>query len=145
MDYRVFPRVYFFMLLANIGFFVIGSWMAEEGASITEPFTGSNVTSIDQPNFYNGTDQTNTSLGNLTNPAQTGTNSTGDPISFDWFTDYIEVALVSLQILFAIATGGFIADFVAVFNFPAYFVQAIYGAIGFLAVLWVAYFITGKG
>ncbi len=145
MDYRVFPRVYFFLLLANIGFFIIGSFVATEGASITEPFTGANVTSVEQLNFYNGTDQSGTTLGNLTNPSQTGTNSTGGDETFDWFTDYIEVALVSLQILFGIATGAFIADFLSIFNFPDYFIQAIYGAIGFLAVLWVAYFITGKG
>jgi len=144
MDYRVFPRLYFFFILVNIGFLFVNSGL---GITAQTPFgaDNTNFTSVQTPNFFNGTNNTGTLTANMTDPSQTGTNSTGDPVSFDWFTDYIEVSLNALQFLWLLVSGGFLGNFILQLGAPDYFVTGIYTIVGFLTMLWIAYQILGKG
>ena len=113
------------------------------GVNSVSPF-GTNMTEVDTPNFFNGTSNANTFTDNMTDPAQRGINNMTQVKLFDWFTDYIDVALVNLQFMWNLISGGFISAFLNVIGFPAYFINALYLIIGFAMFLWIGYKVTGK-
>lgn len=131
------------MIFINAGFFAVNSGLGIEA----QTGFGQNVTSVDTENFINFTDNSNTLIANATNPSQTGSNSTGQNPTFDWFTDYIEVTLVSLQFAWNLVTGQFLGAFInAVYaGAPQWVTTFFYAPIGFVAFIWVLYQVTGKG
>lgn len=140
IDFRTFPLLYGFLILINVSFGIINSGLEINSLS---PF-GSNLTQVDSPNFYNASNNANTLTANMTNPAQRGINNASQILQFDWFVDFIDVALASLQFSWLLISGGFINDFFDVINYPQYFINALYIIIGLCAMIWIAYKVTGK-
>lgn len=144
--YRIFPRVYFFVLCINIAVFFMASGLGITSIA-SDPFTSSTnvtVTLSDLPNLINTTDSSNTVLGNLTNPIN-ATEAGGDDSPFFFIPDYFELPFVVLYYMIQFVTGGWVFTGIAIFGFPAYFLSGIQVIIGFWAIYTVAYYILGKG
>ena len=141
IDFRTFPLLFGFLILINASFGIIATGLQ---ITILSPY-GSNITQVSQPNFYNGSGNALTLTANMTNPAQTGINNQSATLTFDWFVDYIDVALASLQYAWLMISGGFINSFFNVIGYPSYFINGIYfGVLGISIFYWVQYKVTGK-
>lgn len=143
--YRIFPRVYFFVMCCNIGIFMLGS--AFGSTIIQDPFTNSTSISVDEtdfPNIYNGTDPSGTLYANFTNPTnQTGAGGGGEP--FQFIPDYFEIPFTVLYTIIQFISGGYVFAGIALFGFPTYATAMFQLAIAFWGVYTMAYYILGRG
>jgi len=143
--YRIFPRVFFFVLAVNVCTFMLMT--ALSSPQVSDPFTSSaNVTVAitDLPNIYNATDNSDTFSGHLASPDNaTGAGGNGDPFSF--IPDYFEIPYSALYYLFQFLAGGWIFDGISIFGFPDYFISGCEILIMFWAIYTFAYYLLGKG
>jgi len=142
MVYKIFLNVYLFFLCIN-GMILVGEALID--TPISTPFDLSDtISATDQPNLFNATDQSNTLYSNvtgydITNATTSSESGTLNPI------DSLFYPIAILQMLVAVITGSFIADVLAIFGFPVVFIGVMYGIHGFLAIMTVVYFVTGRG
>src|SRR3990167_766506 len=140
--YKIFLNVYLFFLCIN-GMILVCEALID--TPIRTPFDSTDqVNATNMPNLYNATSQTNTLYQNITgydieNATESGASGTLNPI------DTLFYPIAILQLAIGVITGTFIASVMAIFGFPIVFIGVIYGIHGFLIIMTVIYFITGRG
>lgn len=97
-----------------------------------------------QPNLYNGTNQNGTLYQNITgfdiaNETESGALGSLNPI------DTILYPIAILQLFLGTITGTFGASLLDALGFPDIFIAVYYTIYGFLAIMTVVYFVTGRG
>lgn len=143
--YRIFLHVYFFLILGNVALTIVDVGLATPlGIQLISPFDLGNITNFEITNVYNVTNpnDTSTAVGKIFNPSNS-TQGLGEFIGK--ITDYFQVSLEIIWYFFGLFTGTLIFQALAVFNVPDYIIYALAIPIGFLMILTLAHYLTGKG
>lgn len=129
----------------NIGVFMLGS--AFDSTIINDPFTSSTAITVDEsdfPNIYNSTNSTGTIFGDVASPSNsTGAGGDGSPLQF--IPDYFELPFALLYTIIQFISGGWVFGGIALFGFPDYATFAFQLAIAFWGIYTMAYYILGRG
>ncbi len=140
----LFLEIYIFILCINAGIFVMDS--VDPSTSLVSPFNAGNVTTslpsdIAGIGLGNATTASGTLVANTSINVVNGTSSSTvlDPIQDAVFFPF---AIFTTFINFI--TGGFIWNTLAIFGLATEFVMALQGIIGFLLVLTIVYYFTGR-
>src|SRR3990167_5224797 len=143
MVYKIFLNIVLFFLCID-GLLLTGDALLD--IPIRTPFDlADTVTPIDQPNYYNSTDQTNTLYANITgydiqNATSSGASGTLNPI------DTLLYPIAILQLFIDVLTNAYPYQVMALFGFPSVFLDFVITPIfGYLGIFAVIYFFTNRG
>ena len=139
----LFLEIYIFILCVNAGIFVLDS--VDPSTSLLSPFSSEEVsTSI--PSDIAGLGITNSTDASGTLVAGVGTsvvNGTGGSI-LDPIQDSVFFLFAIFEVFINFLTGGFIWNTLGLFGMPIAFVIAMQSIIGFLLVITIIYYFTGR-
>lgn len=106
---------------------------------IVSPFDNTkNYTGVVFDNTYNMTNNTGTISGQIQTPKN------GTQI-FNWWTDWFDITLRVIQVIFGLLFGNFAGQIFDIFGFPFYFKATIWTIYGLLLSITAIYYLTGKG
>ena len=140
----LFLEIYIFILCVNAGIFVLDS--VDPTTSLLSPFSSEEVsTSI--PSDIAGLGITNSTNASGTLVAGVGTsvvNGTGSSSILDPIQDSVFFPFAVFETFINFLTGGFIWNTLGMFGMPIAFVIAMQSIIGFLLVITIIYYFTGR-
>ena len=134
----LFLEIYIFILCINAGVMMVDSLSND---SLVTPFTSANVTSTAMPSIFNNTSP----AGSLTESVSTNViNGTGSSTVLDPIQDNFFYPFAIFETFVNFLTGGFIWNVLGTFGLPSVFVIAMQSVIGFLLVVTIIYYFTGR-
>ena len=141
--FRLFLGIFLFFMCIDAAILIGDSLVDTQIVTVFD--LGQNVTSTGLTGYYNDTDNTGTLFENVTGSV---TNSTGGTPSGT--LNPIDTILYPIQLLInfvnGIFFGGYILGFLGTLGFPQIFIDAMQAIIyGFLGVLTIIYYLTGRG
>jgi len=141
--YKLFLGIFLFFMCID-GAILIGDSLIDTQIVTVFDVT-QNVTSTNLEGFYNNTDNSDTLFGNVTGEV---TNSTGGSPSGS--LNPIETILYPIQLLInfvnGIFFGGYMIAILGILGFPQIFIDVVQAIVyGFLGILTIIYYMTGRG
>ncbi len=136
--YQTFLLIYIFILSVNGMIMVVD---AQLNIGITTPFDiNSSISGETPPSIF---DPANPS-GTLTEDVTTDVDDGGGNV-FTALIDTVAYPIQVAQSFIGVLTGAFIFDVLAMLGFPVIFGQMMQGIIGFLLVITIVHYVTGRG
>ena len=140
----LFLEIYIFILCVNAGIFVLDS--VDPSTSLLSPFSSEEVTTS-IPSDIAGLGITNSTNAAGTLVAGVGTsvvNGTDSSSILDPIQDSVFFPFAVFETFINFLTGGFIWNTLGMFGMPIAFVIAMQSIIGFLLVITIIYYFTGR-
>ena len=141
----LFLEIYIFILCVNAGIFVLDS--VDPSTSLLSPFDTDVVVTTTIPSDIAGLGLTNSTNASGTLVAGVGTsvvNGTGSSSILDPIQDSVFFPFAIFEVFINFLTGGFIWNTLGLFGMPIAFVIAMQSIIGFLLVITIIYYFTGR-